>query len=133
MRYITFGGWRLSKVGLGTSQFANPGWGYGADYSPQDLVRQALALGVNHFDTTDIYGAGASQRILGTSLSGIEGVLVATSLFNVAPSSRLVVARAGRALDAWDAGWTCATCCGPTRLSLTALSWLECVGCGRRG
>ena len=46
MRYITFAGWRLSKVGLGTSQFANPGWGYGADYSPQELVQQALALGV---------------------------------------------------------------------------------------
>ncbi len=29
MRYVEFANWRLSKVGLGTSQFANPGWGYG--------------------------------------------------------------------------------------------------------
>jgi aryl-alcohol dehydrogenase-like predicted oxidoreductase len=106
LRYITFAGWRLSKVGLGTSQFANPGWGYGADYSPQQLVRQALSLGVTHFDTTDIYGAGGSERVLGASLADVEGVMVASSFFNVAPSSRLLVARArasakrlGRRLD----------------------------------
>ena len=76
MRYVEFAGWRLSKVGLGTSQFANPSWGYGNDYAPQELVRQALALGITHFDTTDHYGAGRSQRILGAALRGVEGVLV---------------------------------------------------------
>ena len=106
VRYITFGGWRVSKVGLGTSQFENLGWGYGENYSPHDLVRRALALGVTHFDTTDMYGAGRSQRVLGASLRGVEGVLVATGLFNLAPSSHLVAARArasakrlGRRLD----------------------------------
>jgi aryl-alcohol dehydrogenase-like predicted oxidoreductase len=94
VRYVEFGKWRLSKVGLGTSQFANPGWGYGEDYRPHDLVRRALALGINHFDTSDFYGAGHSERILGAVLGDVEGVLVATKLFNIAPSARLVMARA---------------------------------------
>lgn len=94
MRYVEFASWRLSKVGLGTSQFANPGWGYGADYRPHDLVRRALALGITHFDTSDFYGAGGSERILGATARGTEGVLIATKLFNVAPSASLVKARA---------------------------------------
>ena len=54
----------LSKGGLsGTSQFGNPGWGYGAHYRPHDLVRRALALGITHFDTSGLYGAGHSERI----------------------------------------------------------------------
>ncbi len=99
MRYVEFASWRLSKVGLGTSQFANPGWGYGADHGPHDLVRQALALGITHFDTSDFYGAGHSERILGACLGDVEGVLVATKLFNVAPSARLVMARARASVE----------------------------------
>jgi aryl-alcohol dehydrogenase-like predicted oxidoreductase len=94
VRYVEFANWRLSKVGLGTSQFANPGWGYGENYKPHDLVRRALALGITHFDTSDFYGAGHSERILGAVLGDAEGVLVATKLFNVAPSAQLVKARA---------------------------------------
>jgi len=101
VRYVEFANWRLSKVGLGTSQFANPGWGYGADHSPHDLVRRALALGITHFDTSDFYGAGHSERILGATLGvgDVEGVLVATKLFNVAPSARLVMARARASVE----------------------------------
>jgi aryl-alcohol dehydrogenase-like predicted oxidoreductase len=96
VRYVEFGSWRLSKVGLGTSQFANPGWGYGADHKPHELVRRALALGITHFDTANFYGAGHSERILGANLGDVEGVLVAAKLFNVAPSawSAMVQARA---------------------------------------
>ena len=94
MRYVEFASWRLSKVGLGTSQFANPGWGYGADYKPHALVRRALTLGITHFDTSSFYGAGHSERILGAIPGNVEGVLVATKLFNVAPSARLVMAQA---------------------------------------
>jgi len=99
VRYVEFGSWRLSKVGLGTSQFANPGWGYGPGYRPHDLVRRALALGITHFDTSDFYGAGHSERILGAVLGDVEGVLVATKLFNVAPSACLVMARARASVE----------------------------------
>lgn len=99
MRYVEFAGWRLSKVGLGTSQFGNPGWGYGADYSPHELVERALALGITHFDTANFYGAGHSERILGAALKGVEGVLVATKLFNVAPGTWPVMAQARASVE----------------------------------
>ena len=99
VRYVAFKHWRLSKVGLGTSQFANPGWDYGPGYWPHDLVRRALVLGINHFDTSDFYGAGHSERILGAVLRDVDGVLVATKLFNVAPSARFVMARACASID----------------------------------
>lgn len=52
-------------------------------------------MGINHFDTSDFYGAGHSERILGD----VEGALVATKLFNVAPSARLVMARARASVE----------------------------------
>ena len=99
MRYVEFASWRLSKVGLGTSQFANPGWGYGADYRPHELVRRALGLGITHFDTANFYGAGHSERILGATLGNVEGVLVTTKLFNVAPSAYLAMAQARASIE----------------------------------
>jgi aryl-alcohol dehydrogenase-like predicted oxidoreductase len=62
-------------------------------------VRQAIALGITHFDTSDFYGAGHSERILGADLADVVGVLVATKLFNVAPSARLVMARARASVE----------------------------------
>lgn len=112
MRYVAFAGRQLSKVGLGTSQFANPGWGYGADHVPQELVEHAIALGINHFDTFSLYGSGHSERILGATLRGVEGVRVASKVFSFAPSAGLVasqvrasVERLGRPLDLCYLQW----------------------------
>jgi aryl-alcohol dehydrogenase-like predicted oxidoreductase len=99
VRYVDFAGWRLSKIGLGTSQFARRGWGYGADYSPRNLVRQALALGITHFDTSDFYAAGHSERVLGAVLGDTERVLVGTKLFNAVPSTRFTIARARASVE----------------------------------
>jgi len=99
VRYVEFANWRLSKVGLGTSQFANPGWGYEPDYGPHAMVRRALDLGITHFDTANFYGAGHSERILGAGLDGVEGVLVATKVFNVAPSAWPVMAQARASVE----------------------------------
>ena len=107
MRYVA--SWRLSKVGLGTSQFANPGWGYGADHKPPyELVRRALDLGINHFDTSSFYGAGHSERILGDILGNVED-MTATKLFNVAPSARLVMAQARASIEHLGGHRPCAT------------------------
>lgn len=62
-------------------------------------MRQALALGITHFDTSSLYGAGHSERILGAVLRDVEGVLVATKTFNLAPSARLVRAQARGSIE----------------------------------
>jgi aryl-alcohol dehydrogenase-like predicted oxidoreductase len=71
MRYVEVGGLRTSVIGLGTWQFGSRTWGYGESYAGQDaffIVEEALEMGINLFDTAEIYGFGASERILGQAL-----------------------------------------------------------------
>src|SRR3954471_16156094 len=100
MRYIDVNGVRLSVIGLGTWQFGSKDWGYGAQYAEQEAVRivdRALGHGVNVIDTAEIYGRGASERIVGRAItSRRDDVFVATKLLPVVPFARVVQER-GRA------------------------------------
>lgn len=80
---------QVSRVGLGTWQFGSREWGYGQGYASSaagDIVHRARELGVNLFDTAEVYGTGRSERILGTALGEDRGeVIVASKIFPVAP------------------------------------------------
>src|SRR4051812_4258507 len=53
-------------------------------------VHAALDLGVNLFDTANMYGAGEAERVLGEALRGSgrsrDKYLIATKVFNPVPS-----------------------------------------------
>lgn len=71
MRYRELNGIQFSVIGLGTWQFGSPEWGYGHEYSERvafELVEEALSLGINLFDTAELYGFGRSETILGQAL-----------------------------------------------------------------
>jgi len=63
MNYRPFGrtGWQVSEIGFGA-------WAIGADWGHVDedvamaTLHRALDLGVNFFDTADVYGDGLSER-----------------------------------------------------------------------
>ncbi|MFO0629338.1 MAG: aldo/keto reductase [Polyangiales bacterium] len=61
----------MSYPGLGVGTWAwgdGPFWGYGRDHQPGDVVDAFLAsvgAGVRLFDTAEVYGHGASEKILG--------------------------------------------------------------------
>lgn len=65
MEYRELGrtGWRVSAIGFG-------GWAIGGTWGPVDdreslaALHRAVDLGVNFFDTADIYGDGRSERLL---------------------------------------------------------------------
>ncbi len=65
MEYREFGrtGWNVSAVGFGA-------WAIGGTWGPVDdenslkTLNHALDLGVNFFDTADVYGDGRSERLL---------------------------------------------------------------------
>jgi 1-deoxyxylulose-5-phosphate synthase len=87
MDYIRLGssGLRVSRICLGCMSF-----GSGADWMlPEDasfaIVRRALDLGINFFDTADVYSAGESEFILGKALQSFgvrrDDVVVATKVF----------------------------------------------------
>jgi aryl-alcohol dehydrogenase-like predicted oxidoreductase len=65
MEYRTLGrtGWKIASVGFGA-------WAIGGTWGPVDddvsfsALNRALDLGVNFFDTADVYGDGRSERLM---------------------------------------------------------------------
>jgi 1-deoxyxylulose-5-phosphate synthase len=76
MRYIKLGasGLDVSPVAIGAMTYGEPGrghpvWSLGeADSRP--LIKHALDVGINFFDTANIYSLGSSEEILGRALLG---------------------------------------------------------------
>jgi len=65
MKYRAFGsmGWRVSEIGLGT--FAIGGyWGPSDDNMSKRVIEKSYELGVNFYDTADVYGRGKSERFI---------------------------------------------------------------------
>jgi aryl-alcohol dehydrogenase-like predicted oxidoreductase len=59
------------------------GWGKVDDEESVRAIRHAVNLGVNFFDTADVYGAGHSERILARALEGLRPeVVIATKFSN---------------------------------------------------
>jgi len=102
MRYVEAGGARLSVIGLGTWQFGSVDWGYGRDYArttARDITKRALDLGINLFDTAEIYGFGRSERILGEALGPRrDEAFIATKITPVMPLAPIVEQRARASL-----------------------------------
>jgi aryl-alcohol dehydrogenase-like predicted oxidoreductase len=60
------------------------GWGETDDEESIRAIRAAIELGVNFFDTADVYGCGRSERVLGKAIAGrAEEIVVATKFGNV--------------------------------------------------
>jgi aryl-alcohol dehydrogenase-like predicted oxidoreductase len=57
-------GYRISEVGFGAWAIGGT-WGTVSDEDSMAALRRALELGVNFFDTADVYGDGRSERLLG--------------------------------------------------------------------
>lgn len=77
MRYKILGrtGLRVSTIGLGTMVHAGH-FGPMNDKESVSAIDAALDLGVNFIDTSDAYGAGYSETLLGTALKGRRQRLV---------------------------------------------------------
>lgn len=62
-------GLRVTPLAFGTWAWGDAGyWGYGERYGPAEVVdafSAALAGGVRFFDSAEVYGHGASERVLG--------------------------------------------------------------------
>lgn len=82
MRYRRLGrsGIKVSEIGLGS--WLTYGFGVGDD-AARRCVRRAFDLGVNFFDTADVYNKGAAERVLGRELKPLprREFVVATKCF----------------------------------------------------
>jgi aryl-alcohol dehydrogenase-like predicted oxidoreductase len=78
-RQLGRSGLRVSTIGLGTNRF-----GIRVDQPGVNaIVDTALGLGINFFDTADVYQEGRSEESLGVALKDRrKSVLLATKVFN---------------------------------------------------
>src|SRR4051794_39488614 len=90
MDYVQFGstGLRVSRICLGCMTYGVPDrgahtWTLNEDKS-RPLLKQALQLGINFFDTANTYSDGTSEEIVGRALRDFgrrEELVIATKVF----------------------------------------------------
>jgi len=74
---------KVSVVSFGCWAMGKQGWGDVQDEETIAAVHRALDLGINLFDTADIYGFGHSEEVLARALEGHrKEVIVATKVGN---------------------------------------------------
>ncbi|WP_436924363.1 aldo/keto reductase [Halosimplex amylolyticum] len=86
MEYTTLGstGVEVSRICLGCMSFGSSDWREWVldEEEGIELVERARDLGINFFDTANMYSRGESERVLGTALEGYrEESVVATKGF----------------------------------------------------
>ena len=73
----------VSRIGFGCCPMGGHGWGSTSKAELEEAVRAALDLGINFFDTADVYGLGEAERILGKVLKGQRERAVIGTKFGV--------------------------------------------------
>ena len=83
-------GIEISALGMGCWAIGGPfwagetplGWGEVDDEESLRAIQRALDLGVNFFDTADVYGAGHSEKILARAFAGKRDQVVIATKFS---------------------------------------------------
>ena len=89
MEYARLGatGLKISRLCLGAMSYGSKNWRPWVleEDESRPFIRRALELGINFFDTADVYSLGKSEEILGRALKdfspGRDRVVIATKLF----------------------------------------------------
>jgi aryl-alcohol dehydrogenase (NADP+) len=90
MEYVNLGkaGVKVSRICLGAMTYGSKKWREWVleEEESRPFIRRALELGINFFDTADMYSAGVSEEILGRALKDFGGgrdrLVIATKVFN---------------------------------------------------
>jgi aryl-alcohol dehydrogenase-like predicted oxidoreductase len=90
MKYVNLGstGLKVSRLCLGCMTYGSKKWRQWVldEGESQPFFRRALEVGINFFDTADMYSDGASEEVLGRALKTLgaarDKVVVATKVFN---------------------------------------------------
>src|SRR5438132_8554538 len=89
MEYVSLGsaGLKVSRLCLGAMTYGSKRWREWVleEEESRPLIQRALDIGVNFFDTADMYSDGASEEILGRALRDFgpsrDKVVIATKVF----------------------------------------------------
>jgi 1-deoxyxylulose-5-phosphate synthase len=88
MKYANLGksGLKVSRICLGTMTYGTPQWRNWVlpEETSRPFIQRALELGINFFDTADMYSLGVSEEVVGRALKDFaqrEQVVLATKVF----------------------------------------------------
>lgn len=88
MEFVRLGrsGLKVSRLCLGTMTYGSSQWRDWVldEEASRPFIKRALDLGINFFDTADMYSNGASEEVLGRALRDFarrEDVVIATKVF----------------------------------------------------
>ncbi|MEJ2264655.1 MAG: aldo/keto reductase [Anaerolineales bacterium] len=88
MEYINLGqtGLKVSRICLGTMTYGTSQWRDWVldEEESRPFIQRALEMGINFFDTADMYSRGVSEEVLGRALKDFarrEEVVIATKVF----------------------------------------------------
>jgi len=89
MDYINLGqtGLKVSRLCLGAMTYGSKQWRPWIleEEEARPFIRQAVELGINYFDTADMYSVGKSEEVLGRALKdfgpGRDRIIVATKVY----------------------------------------------------
>jgi aryl-alcohol dehydrogenase-like predicted oxidoreductase len=90
MDYIRLGntGLKVSRICLGCMTYGRPTerWPWALEEEPsRPFIQKALELGINFFDTADVYSDGASEEVVGRALKDFakrDEIVLATKVYN---------------------------------------------------
>src|SRR5256714_4399219 len=89
MDYVNLGstGLKVSRICLGTMTYGSKKWREWVleEQESRPFIQRALELGINFFDTADMYSVGVSEEIVGRALKDFaqrDRVVIATKVFN---------------------------------------------------
>ena len=89
MQYVRLGntGLKVSRICLGAMTYGDPNWRAWVlpEAQSRPFIKRALDLGINFFDTADMYSLGKSEEVLGRALKDFgsrDSLVIATKVFN---------------------------------------------------
>jgi len=94
LKTVSLGPLKVSRQGFGCMGLSNV-YGSADDTESLATLDRAIELGINFFDTADVYGSGHNETLLGRSIAGRRHRLVIASKFG----NRLDRETSGRTLD----------------------------------
>jgi 1-deoxyxylulose-5-phosphate synthase len=88
MDYVRLGttGLKVSRLCLGTMTYGTPAWRPWVldEAASRPFIKRAIELGINFFDTANMYSRGVSEEVLGRALKDFanrDQVVIATKVF----------------------------------------------------
>ena len=107
MRRRRFGSTDLeaSEIGFGTWALGSSWWGEVTETTGEQLLLEALDLGITFFDTGDAYGRGANEELVGRVLGPHRDRLVLATKFGYALEAGRREHSEGERPQRWDAAF----------------------------